>query len=125
MTARGAVERIPDKLYFRIGEVGRITGLAPHVLRFWETEFPSIRPEKSKTNQRVYDRRAIETILLIKHLLYEERFTIEGARARLKELKRDKQELAAELTKATATEPKTMLVEIRDELAALSRSLRE
>lgn len=78
---------IPEKLYFKIGEVARITGLKPYVLRYWETEFPTIRPTKSKTNQRVYQRRDIETILLIKKLLYDEKFTIEGARARIKELR--------------------------------------
>lgn len=78
---------IPDKVFFKIGEVSRITELKPYVLRYWETEFPFIRPTKTKTNQRVYERRDIETILLIKKLLYEEKFTIEGARGRIKELR--------------------------------------
>ncbi len=79
---------IPDKIYFRIGEVARITEIKPHVLRYWEAEFPSIRPEKTNSNQRVYQKKDIETILFIKNLLYEERFTIEGARARLKALRK-------------------------------------
>lgn len=82
-----ATVEIPDKVFFKIGEVSRLTGLVPHVLRYWETEFGAIRPTKSPTGQRVYQRRDIEAILLIKKLLYEERFTIDGARARLKELR--------------------------------------
>ena len=74
---------IPDKLYFRIGEVSRLTGVKPSVLRFWETEFPQLNPKKSGTNQRLYRRRDIETVLEIRRLLWEKRFTIEGARAEL------------------------------------------
>jgi DNA-binding transcriptional MerR regulator len=71
---------IPDKLYFRIGDVSRITGLKPYVLRYWESEIPAIAPKKSGTGHRLYRRKDVETILEIKHLLYEKRFTIEGAR---------------------------------------------
>lgn len=81
------VAEIPDKLYFKIGEVAKLANLKTHVLRYWETEFPTIRPEKSKSNQRVYKRKDVETIFLIKKLLYEEKYTIEGARTRLKELR--------------------------------------
>lgn len=76
---------IPDKLYFRIGEVSRLTGVKASVLRFWETEFPQLHPKKSGTNQRLYRRKDIETVLDIKRLLWEKRFTIEGARAVLAE----------------------------------------
>jgi DNA-binding transcriptional MerR regulator len=76
---------LPDKLYFKIGEVARLTGVKQHVLRYWENEFPSIRPQKSKTNQRLYRRRDVEAVLAIKRLLYERRFTIEGARQQLAE----------------------------------------
>jgi DNA-binding transcriptional MerR regulator len=72
--------RIPDKLYFKIGEVGKITGLPTHVLRFWESEFNRINPKRTATGQRSYTRKDIELILEIKHLLYEKKFTIEGAR---------------------------------------------
>jgi DNA-binding transcriptional MerR regulator len=75
---------IPEKRYFRMGEVCRITELKPHVLRYWETEFPQLQPAKTSTNQRLYRRKDIENILLIKQLLYEKRFTIEGARKELK-----------------------------------------
>ena len=71
---------IPDKLYFRIGEVSRFSGVKQHVLRYWETEFPGISPKKSGSGHRLYRRKDVELILEIKRLLYEERFTIEGAR---------------------------------------------
>ena len=80
---------IPDKPYFKIGEAARICAVKPHVLRFWETEFRSLRPQKSKSLQRVYRRKDLEQLLRIRHLLYEERFTIEGARTRLRELGHD------------------------------------
>ncbi|TPV93967.1 MAG: MerR family transcriptional regulator [Myxococcales bacterium FL481] len=72
-----------DKLYFKIGEVAEIVGVAPHVLRFWETEFRGVRPQKSRNQQRVYRRRDVELLLQIKYLLYEQRFTIAGARQQL------------------------------------------
>ncbi|HUA87429.1 MAG TPA: MerR family transcriptional regulator [Bryobacteraceae bacterium] len=74
---------IPDKLYFRIGEVARLAGIKPYVLRFWETEFPSLGPRKSGTGHRLYRRKDVELVLEIKRLLYEKRFTIEGARKTL------------------------------------------
>ncbi|MCC7497624.1 MAG: MerR family transcriptional regulator [Bryobacterales bacterium] len=74
---------IPNKLYFRIGEVSRIAGVKPHVLRYWETEFAVIDPKKSGAGHRLYRRRDVELILEIKYLLYEKRYTIEGARAAL------------------------------------------
>jgi DNA-binding transcriptional MerR regulator len=80
--ASGAGEdtRIPDKLYFRIGEVAQLAGVEPYVLRFWESEFPQLHPKKSGTGHRLYRRKEVELILEVKHLLYEKRFTIEGAR---------------------------------------------
>jgi DNA-binding transcriptional MerR regulator len=74
---------IPDKLYFRIGEVSKIASVPTHVLRFWETEFKKIRPKRTPTGQRLYTQRDIRLILKIKHLLYDRRFTIEGARQHL------------------------------------------
>src|SRR5712671_2767336 len=73
-------EEIPDKLYFRIGEVARLAGIKPYVLRFWETEFSGLGPKKSGTGQRLYRRKDVELVLEIKRLLYDKRFTIEGAR---------------------------------------------
>jgi DNA-binding transcriptional MerR regulator len=75
---------IPDKLYFRIGEVAKLLALPTYVLRFWETEFPQLKPTKSNTGQRMYRRREVELAIRVKKLLYEEGFTIAGARERLK-----------------------------------------
>ena len=80
-------QRYPDKLYYRIGEVSRITGVKTHVLRYWEQEF-KLRPEKFWGTQRRYKKEDLETILTIKKLLYDERFTIRGAKKRLRELSR-------------------------------------
>jgi DNA-binding transcriptional MerR regulator len=74
---------IPDKLYFKIGEVSDLLGVEPYVLRYWETEFPVLSPKKSGTGHRLYRRKDVELLLRIKHLLYEKRFTIEGARQTL------------------------------------------
>jgi DNA-binding transcriptional MerR regulator len=75
---------IPDKLYFRIGEVSRLCGLPAYVLRFWETEFPQLKPTKGSTGQRMYRRLDVENVLRVKKLLYEEGFTIAGARQHLR-----------------------------------------
>jgi DNA-binding transcriptional MerR regulator len=81
---------IPDgKRYFRIGEVSRIIGVEPYVLRYWEGEFPQIRPDRADTNQRIYQKKDLETIIEIKRLLYEEKLTIEGARQRLKQRRQE------------------------------------
>ena len=84
------VPRIPDKFHFKIGEVSRILGVKPYVLRFWESEF-RITPAKNQSQHRVYKRQEVETLLEIKHLLYDERFTIEGARVKLKERMKERQ----------------------------------
>ena len=82
---------IPDKLYFRIGEVATLCRLPAYVLRFWESEFPQLKPVKSSTGQRMYRRRDVESVLRIKQLLYEQGFTIVGARQQLRsEAKNDK-----------------------------------
>jgi DNA-binding transcriptional MerR regulator len=75
---------VPDKLYFRIGEVSELCRLPAYVLRFWETEFPQLKPVKSSTGQRMYRRKDVEAVLRIKKLLYEEGFTIAGARQHLR-----------------------------------------
>jgi DNA-binding transcriptional MerR regulator len=96
---------IPDKLYFKIGEVSELLGVEPYVLRYWESEFPALSPKKSGTGHRLYRRKDVELLLRIKHLLYERRFTIEGARqalqaeaktSRPKAAKRIQQDLFAE-----------------------------
>ena len=78
--------KIPDnKRYFRIGEVSRIIGVEPYVLRYWESEFPQIRPSRADSNQRTYQKKDLELIMEIKRLLHEERMTIEGAKRKLKQ----------------------------------------
>lgn len=79
---------IPDKTYFRIGEVSRILGVEPYVIRYWETEFKSVKPERSSSSQRLYRKKDLEQLLLIKDLLYNKKFTINGARQKLLDIKR-------------------------------------
>lgn len=79
----GANVDIPDKLYFKIGEVAQLTGIQPYILRYWETEFSTLRPAKSRSGQRLYRRSDVLAVLRIKELLYRQRFTIAGARRRL------------------------------------------
>jgi len=74
---------IPDKLFYKIGEVSRILDVEPYVLRYWETEFPFLKPRKNKSGQRVYIKKDVEFLLYIKRLLYQERYTIEGVRKKL------------------------------------------
>lgn len=93
-------ETLPQKLYFRIGEVAGIVGVEPHVLRYWEREFRSIRPTKSARGQRVYSRRDVENLLRVRELLYTQGFTIAGAR---KQLQRPGAPVAAEDTEDLAT----------------------
>jgi len=83
--ARNSEIIIPDKLYFRIGEVAGLCRLPAYVLRFWETEFPQLKPVKSSTGQRMYRKRDVESVVRIKKLLYEDGFTIAGARVQLRE----------------------------------------
>lgn len=82
--------QIPDKLYFKIGEVASLTKVKPYVLRYWESEFKIISPRKSLTKQRVYSKRDIELILDIKRLLYKEGFTLDGAKKRIKEIQAER-----------------------------------
>lgn len=80
--------QIPDdKRYFRIGEASRIIGVEPYVLRYWESEFPQVRPQRADSKQRTYQKKDLEMILEIRRLLYEEKMTIEGARRRLRQEK--------------------------------------
>ena len=99
-------KELPDKLYFKVGEVSDILGVPAYVLRFWETEFKRINPKRTSSGQRLYRKRDIELILKIKHLLYEQKFTIEGA----------KQQLKAETAGIKEKVKKISLDEIRSEL---------
>ena len=89
---------LPDKLYFKVGEVSEIAGVPAYVLRFWETEFKKINPKRTPSGQRVYRKRDIELILLIKHLLYEKKFTIQGAKQYLKTKTAEKKEKSSTIT---------------------------
>ncbi len=115
-----AMKKVPEKSYFRIGEVAQLTGVKPYVLRYWETEFKAMIPPKSRTKQRMYRRKDIERILLIKRLLYAERFTIEGARKRLAELAREPREATAPVP---LEDPTQALGQIRSDLLELRELL--
>jgi DNA-binding transcriptional MerR regulator len=115
----GQVE-LPNKLYFRIGEVARIVGVKPYVLRYWETEFAVLKPGKTPSRHRLYRRRDVELLLEIKHLLYEEGFTIAGAKKRLKEKEKDESS-----PMVPQIDYRKELDAIREDLRALQRILRE
>lgn len=118
-------QEIPDKLYFRIGEVSRLTGVKPYVLRFWENQFPGLGPKKSGKGHRLFRRKDVELVLEIKHLLYDKRYTIEGARKWLEVRGRTEPVKAApvsqgELFPVTAA----TLDKIRGELQAILKILK-
>lgn len=127
----GTRQEIPDKLYFRIGEVARLAGIKPYVLRFWETEFPALGPRKSGTGHRLYRRKDVELVLEIKRLLYEKRFTIEGARKFLETRGRGEPSPAQKTSKprkaqqaALFSDDSSMLDAVRKELRALLEILK-
>lgn len=116
---------LPDKLYFKIGEVAKLLGVKPYVLRYWETEFSMIRPGKTRTRHRLYRRRDVETLIEIKRLLHQERYTIEGAKRRLKSASRQpdpepRQQMALPLGERTYRET---LIRVKRELEELYRLL--
>jgi DNA-binding transcriptional MerR regulator len=104
---------IPDKNYFRIGEVGKILGVETYVVRYWESEFKTVKPARTKSDQRLYRRKDVEELLAIKNLLYQEKFTIAGAKKRLAELKRDTADSQKNLHDLMLVEIKRELKEIR------------
>lgn len=114
---------IPDKMAFKIGEVAEIAGVKQYVLRYWETEFDVLKPKKSRHNQRMFTRKDVETVLLIKKLLYVDRFSISGARAAIKKIKKENRNpnhLQKQLQKyAVATDK---IRDLKDDIARL-RSL--
>lgn len=116
-----ALPQLPDKLYFKIGEVASIVGVKPYVLRYWESEFNVVRPSKSRSRHRLYRRQDVEMLLHIKRLLHEERFTIEGARRRLREMRRDAG--AEGDVAAAAPRGAQALCAVRDEIRSLLRML--
>jgi DNA-binding transcriptional MerR regulator len=112
---------IPDKLYFRIGEVAALCHLPAYVLRFWESEFSQLKPVKSSTGQRMYRRRDVESVLRIKQLLYERGFTISGARQQLRaETKSDKTQAAIPFPSHSAPEIQQIRQGLREILNLLS-----
>ncbi len=113
---------LPTKLYFRIGEVATAVGVETHVLRYWETEFRSIRPQKSSRGQRVYSRRDVETLMRVKELLYDRGFTIAGARKQLRDGGVEPRE-TSDPTLRGATRMRTALTEIRREIVELLDTL--
>ena len=114
---------IPDKLYFRIGEVAGLLAVEPYVLRYWETEFPSLAPKKSGTGHRLYRRKDVELLLKIKHLLYDKRYTIEGARQSLHNDSKAGRPQALDRKQGDLFTPDP-LVRIRTELASILEILK-
>jgi DNA-binding transcriptional MerR regulator len=112
---------IPERLYFRIGDVAELLGVRPHVLRYWESEFPIVTPQKSSTGQRVYRRSDVETLVMIKHLLHEERYSIEGARKRIRELR--KEGALRTFKKEAVTGSATTEIQNKETILELARSL--
>ncbi len=116
---------IPDKLYFRIGEAAKLVGVEDYVLRFWETEFPTLRPTKSASGQRLYRRQDIEAMRRLKHLLHEEGYTIEGARKLLRARRNGQQQSALPFTPSVSEQRlKQLRAEIEALMALLNRKLK-
>ncbi len=114
----------PEKLFYKIGEASRIVGVEPYVLRYWETEFPSLRPRKSKSGQRVYTRRDLDLILDIKLLLYEQKYTIDGARKRLGSVPNEEEPgIAADDRLDSRGDAKRVIAHVRERLRELLRNL--
>ena len=114
-------QRLPDKIYFKIGEVSEIVGVEPYVLRYWETEFELLKPSKAPSRHRLYKKKDVELLLEIKRLLYAEGFTIEGARKRLKETKKEEK---TQLRLPLADQKyKSALAKIRKDLQSLRKLL--
>ena len=112
---------IPNKLYFKIGEVGSIAEVEPYVLRYWESEFKAIKPSRTQSKQRIYRKKDVELILEIKKMLYEEKLTIAGAQKKLRELNsKDKKQLRFDFNKK---DQRNILREIKNELMAIRELL--
>ena len=110
---------LPEKIYFKIGEVSQIVGVEPYVLRYWETEFDLLKPSKAPSKHRLYKKRDVELLLDIKRLLYTEGFTIEGARKKLREVKKEeKDQLKLPLAEQKY---KSALIKVKKDLEALRK----
>lgn len=102
---------IPEKVYFRIGEVSKILNVEPYVIRYWETEFKTVKPVRTKTDQRLYRKKDVEELLTIRHLLYQQRFTISGAKKQLLKIHDD--------------EGVTVTTDHKDKLALIKKELQQ
>ena len=117
-------DSIPDKLFFRIGEVSQLVGVEAYVLRYWESEFPGLSPKKSSSGQRMFRRKDVELLLNIKHLLYDRKFTIEGARKALSDKAKAKEPAPVAAVQQEELFPAVNhLPEIRDELKKIVKLL--
>ena len=114
---------LPDKLFFKIGEVAEIIGVRPHVLRYWESELPALRPMKTRGSHRVYRRRDVELAMLVKRLLQDEGFTISGAKKRLRELDRDRVASEPDPQAVREVSVRADLMALREELRSLQEQL--
>ncbi|MCK5235650.1 MAG: MerR family transcriptional regulator [Deltaproteobacteria bacterium] len=116
--------RIPDKLYFKIGEVSKITKVKPYILRYWENEFSIISPKKNQGKQRVYSKRDVEIILYIKKLIQKEKLTLEGAKKKVKEFKKESSESKNQLAFPFDEKKfKSTLTNIRKEVLSIKKLL--
>jgi DNA-binding transcriptional MerR regulator len=114
------IVKIPDRMYFKIGEVAKIAKVKPFVLRYWETEFSFLAPKKASNNQRMYTRTDVENVLLVKHLLHEQKMTIEGARKKIEEMKKQGEFSLMKKPKFVLTPEKLNLIEkAKNQLAEL------
>lgn len=109
---------IPDKTYFRIGEVSKILGVEPYVVRYWESEFKTVKPVRTRTDQRLYRKKDLEELLVIKGLLYQDRFTIAGAKKKLTEHKKDERPAAP-----PRKEDKKRLLVIKEKLKEIKKMM--
>ncbi len=116
-----APRELPVKLYYRIGEVAEIVGVEPHVLRYWESEFRSIRPQKSRKGQRIYSRRDVEKLLKVRDLLYTHGFTIAGARKRMREAGEE----PAPKARSATSEVRERLLSLRQDVVGMLAELGE
>ena len=121
----GERTQLPDKLFFKIGEVADIVGVKPHALRYWETEFAALRPKKTRGAHRQYSRKDVELAMLIKRMLHEEGYTIPGARKKLREMGRHQRSSPPEPRAAREVALRTELLGLRQQLAGLMEEFTE
>ena len=114
---------IPDKLFFKIGEVARLTSLRPSILRYWETEFSELQPQKSRTGQRLYSRKEVDIVLDIKRLLYSEKLTIKGARRALARRGGSRNDNPEPPDRADSADLRQIIEEVREDLTKIRESL--